>query len=79
MYEPQSNQTKTSGRCTKKQKERNPSITLEKVNRSQGKRAREERIREELQKEPETKMTISKYLPILTLNVNGIKRSSQKT
>ena len=56
-------------------KERNPNITLKVVIKSQGKGAKENRTREELQPPFKTvnKIAVHTYLSIITSKVNGLK------
>lgn len=56
--------------------ERNVNISLKKTNKTQTKRKREERNREELQNYQKkiNKMTISMYLSRTTSNVYGLER-----
>lgn len=51
---------------------RNLNIIPKKVMKPQGKRARQERNRDELQKQPEDNKTTSAYPSIIMLNVNGL-------
>ena len=54
-------------------KERNPNITVQKVIESQGKRAKEERIKNNyINQETINEMAISTYLSVIYPNVNGL-------
>ena len=57
--------------------ERNVNITLKKTTKTQRKRKREERNREELQNHEEkiNKLTVSTYLSRTTSNVYGLEQS----
>ena len=73
IYKPHDNHN-PHNRYTHTKRERNPTITLKIVIKSQGKRAKEDRKKKNYNNNPKTinKMAISTYLSIVTLNVNGL-------
>ena len=71
---------KTYDRYTYTKRERNSNTTPHTVNKSQGKRAKEEGTKKKCKDNPKTinKMAISAYLSIITLNVKGLNALTKR-